>query len=55
MTDDPKRVPVVEPHLITFAIRLVWQRRHKFTVNGIDLHNLLVSKRSVQNQHGGAG
>jgi hypothetical protein len=27
----------------------------KFTANDIDLHNRLVSKRSVQNQHVGAG
>jgi hypothetical protein len=27
----------------------------KFTANDIDLHNRLVSKRSMQNQHVGAG
>jgi hypothetical protein len=45
----------MEPHLITFIIRARGAAAKKFTANGIDLRNRLVSKRTMQNQHIGAG
>jgi hypothetical protein len=52
----PAPVPIMEPHLNTFASGRWGDVAKKFTANDIDLHDRLVSKRrSMQNQHGGAG